>query len=142
MGARENLQRLIDKKQQELQALETQMRETAVYIQALQDSMKFLGKEAGATEHILRPGTDLAKARDVIKKLGGPMHIDDLLKALGKPQDKQSRLSLNGTLSSYARIGRIFVKTASHTFSLIEFGPVPSNAEKEEFDLKEAGDER
>ena len=58
MGLRENFQKLLDKKQQEVRALELNVREYHIYIQALQDSMKMLPKEnadaqATSTEHLL-----------------------------------------------------------------------------------------
>lgn len=124
MGLRENFQKLIDKKQQENRALEIQMRENGAYIQALQDSMKLLPRDSenGAeSEHSLRDGSTLAKTRDLLRQAGAAMPINDILKALGKPQDKKHRISLAGTLSGYARKGRVFTKTAPNTFGLVEF---------------------
>lgn len=125
MGLRENFQKLIDKKQQEIRNLEMQMVEANAYIQALQDSMKLLPRdESGveASEHVLREGSTLAKTRDLLKHAGAPMQIGEILKLLGKPQDKKHRVSLAGTLSGYAKRGRIFTKTAPNTFGLVEFG--------------------
>lgn len=91
------------------------------YIQALQDSMRFLPKNNGGQEDAaLRPGTALAQARDVLQKAGKPMHISELLKALGKAGDKKNRLSLSGSLSSYVRNGQIFTRPAPNTFGLME----------------------
>jgi len=121
MGIRENFQKLIDKKEQEITELELQIREAKAYVQALQDSMKLLPRDgSAAVEHTLRPGSSLAKARDAIRAAGGPLPIAEILKAIGKPQDKKHRVSLAGTLSGYARDGRIFEKTAPNTFGLLE----------------------
>lgn len=126
MGLRDNFQKLIDRKQQEIDALEIQLREAKAYVQALQDSMKLLPRETNGitqdTEHTLRPGSTLAKTRDVLKSAGKPMPIGEILKALGRPQDTKHRVSLAGTLAGYAKKGRIFTKTAPNTFGLIEFG--------------------
>jgi hypothetical protein len=122
MGARESLQRLIDKKQAELADLEIQLREGRAYIQALQDSMKIIPRDAGEEQPDLRPHSALAKTRDLIKNSGKPLHIGEILQLLGKPNDKKNRVSISGTLSSYARNHRIFTKTAPNTFGLIELG--------------------
>jgi hypothetical protein len=138
MGLRENFQKLIDKKQQEVRALELQVREYHIYIQALQDSMKMLPKEnadvQASTEHTLRPGSTLAKARDLLKATGSPMPIIEILKGIGQPQDNKHRVSLAGTLSGYAKKGRIFTKTAPNTFGLLEFAQTDTEDEiPEEF---------
>jgi hypothetical protein len=134
MGVRENFQKLIDKKQHEIRSLEIQLREGAAYIQALQDSMKLLPRnvETGAEEHSLREGSTLAKTRDLLRHSGTPLPISEILKLLGKPQDKKHRISLAGTLSGYARKSRVFTKTAPNTFGLLEFGPPDESSEEEE----------
>jgi hypothetical protein len=134
MGLRGNFQKMIDKKQQEIRNLEIQLHEANAYIQALQDSMKLLPKDAeteSESEHELREGSALAKTRDLLRHGGKAMPIAEILKALGKPLDKKHRISLAGTLSSYARKGRVFTKTGPNTFGLIEFGAVAEGGEEE-----------
>jgi hypothetical protein len=134
MGLRGNFQKLIDKKQQEIRNLEIQLREASAYIQALQDSMKLLPRDAETgteTEHDLREGSTLAKTRDLLRHSGTSMPIAEILKLLGKPLDKKHRISLAGTLSSYARKGRVFNKTGPNTFGLIEFGAVAESSDEE-----------
>jgi hypothetical protein len=48
------------------------------------------------------------------------MHVNDLLKAMGKPTDKKNKLSLSGSLSTYVRAGQIFYRPAPNTFGIIE----------------------
>ena len=134
MGIRENLQKLIVKKLEEIAALELQLRETKAYIQGLQDSMKLLPRDDGngVAEHTLREGSALAKTRDALKAAGTPMPIVDILKAVGKPVDKKHRISLAGTLSGYARDGKVFTKTAPNTFGLIEFGTARIEEDEDE----------
>ncbi len=135
MGLRENFQKLTDKKQQEIRSLEMQLREASAYLQALQDSMKLLPKDVESSsdaEHNLREGSTLAKTRDLLRHAGSPLPIAEILKLLGKPQDKKNRISLAGTLSGYARKGRIFTKTAPNTFGLVEFGTAEPTAEVED----------
>ena len=50
------------------------------------------------------------------------MHINEILTKLGKSIDNQNRVSLVGTLGSYSRKGRIFIRTAPNTFGLLELG--------------------
>jgi hypothetical protein len=123
MGIRENLQRLITKKEQEITDLEQRLRDARIYLQAVQDSMKTLPREAMelATPKELRPGTAVAKTRDLIRTAGRPLHITDILKGLGKPTDKKSKVSLSGSLAGYVRDGQIFTRPAPNTFGLTEF---------------------
>lgn len=124
---REQLQKLLDRKQQEIKELELQIEKAKAYVQALQDSMRFLPKDNGQEGTSLRPGTALAQAREVLRKAGKPMHITEILKALNKPVDKGNRLSLSGSLSTYVRNGQIFTRPAPNTFGLIETNNATSN---------------
>src|SRR5437870_11893144 len=133
MGIREKFQKLLTKKQEEIVALEHQIREAKAYVQGLQDSMKLLPRDgSGIAEHTLREGSALAKTRDVLRAAGVPLPIADILKSLGKPNDKEHRTSLAGTLSGYARDGKVFTKTAPNTFGLLEFRATPSGADGDE----------
>jgi hypothetical protein len=121
MNIREQFQRLVDRKQQEIRDLELELEKAKTYLQALQDSMKLLPRDAnGTSEASLRPDTALAKTRDVLRKNGKPMHINDLLKALGSPADSKHKLSLGGSLANYVRKGQIFTRPAPNTFGLLE----------------------
>jgi hypothetical protein len=131
MGLREEFQKRIDRKQQEIEEIQLKLKEANSYLQALLDTMKLLPKDASVigTSQILRPGTALAKARDAIKKAGHPLHVSEILKALGKPPDKKYRISLGGSLSGYVRKGEVFTRSAPNTFGLIELGSKPSSLE-------------
>lgn len=133
MGIRENFQKLIDRKNQEISELELQIREARSYVQALQDSMKLLPRDnsSAVTDYSLRPDSTLAKVRDAIRAAGQPLPIADILKAVNKPADKKNRVSLTGTLSTYVRQGKVFTKTAPNTFGLIEMGTPPHSEEDE-----------
>jgi hypothetical protein len=108
----------------EIRDLEKQLAAATAYLQALQDSLRLLPREplAGKSgaDQVLRPGSAVAKARDAILKAGKPLHISELLKILGRPVDKNSRVSLSGSLSGYAKRGEIFTRPAPNTFGLIE----------------------
>lgn len=68
----------------------------------------------------LRAGSELAKARDAIRSAGKPLHISEILAAIGKENTKKNRVSLGGSLAGYVRKGAIFSKSAPNTFGLIE----------------------
>lgn len=121
MNIREQFQRLVDRKQQEIRDLELELEKARTYLEALQDSMKLLPRDLnGSNETNLRPDTALAKARDILRKNGNPMHINDILKALGSPVDSKHKLSLGGSLANYVRKGQIFSRPAPNTFGLLE----------------------
>lgn len=118
MNLQREIERRIENKRQELADLEKRVGESKAYISAL---VGLLPKAvSGAKESSLRAGSDMAKARDLIKASGKPMHVTEILKGLGKDLTKGNRISLSGSLSGYARRGTIFTKTAPNTFGLIE----------------------
>ena len=55
------------------------------------------------------------------KPSGKPLHISDLLVALGKETDHDNRAALSGSLSAYVRKHEIFTRPAPNTFGLVEF---------------------
>lgn len=125
MGFREDLTRRIERKRAEILELETQIRLAKEYLQALEDTLKLLPKDGSTptdmvSANSLRPGTSLAKARDAIRKAGRPLHITELLPAVGKGTSRNDRAGLSGTLSTYVRKGEIFTRPAPNTFGLME----------------------
>lgn len=138
MQVREQLQKLLERKQQEISDLELQIEKARAYMQALQDSMRFLPKDNGQGDVTLRPGTALAKTRDLLRAAGKPLHITEILKALNEPLDKKHRLSLSGSLSAYVRNSQIFTRPAPNTFGLLEMNKAPNgSAESSDFEIPE-----
>lgn len=129
MGPREEFLKRIERKEQEIWDLEMQLREARVYLQALQDSLKLFPREPNGEEVVLRPGSTVARARDVIKEAGNALHLTQILEIMGKPTDKKHRLSLGGSLSAYARRGEVFTRPAPNTFGLVAFGNVSATQE-------------
>ncbi len=142
MGARENLQRLADRKSQEIAELERQIDMARAYLQAIQDSIKALPREISSQPNgedatsDLRPGTLLARAREAIQKNGAPMHISALLVAIGIENTKNARVSLVGSLGAYVRKGSVFTRPGPNTFGLV--GMRALNLELDEQVLPEA----
>ena len=124
MALREELQRRIEKKQSEIREHEEAIRQAQAYIQGLVDTLKLIPKEDefGSPDISLRHGSNVAKAREVLRSAGRPLHISEILKAMGQPADKKHRLALAGSIAAYARKDQVFKKTDPNTFGLIEFG--------------------
>lgn len=123
MGLRAEFQKRIDKKNQEIEALEEQVRDARVYVQAMEDMMRLLPREDVNGTHggeSLKPGTAIAKARDAIRKAGRPLHISEILEALGRPVDKGNRAAIGGSIAAYVRRGEVFTRPAPNTFGVID----------------------
>jgi hypothetical protein len=112
------------KKLIEVQSLEEKLRTAKVYVQALQDVMKALGgePEEGRPQRAPKAGSGVSQARDAILKAGRPVHISDLLAAMGKEETREGRASLTSSLAAYVRRGEIFTRPAPNTFGLVELG--------------------
>lgn len=136
MNTRDQLQKLLDRKQQEVNDLQIEIERAKAYIQAVQDSMKFLPKNSEHAQILLRPGSALAKAQEILRKAGKPLHITEILKALNEKPDK--RVSLSGSLSAYVRNGQIFTRPAPNTFGLLELSKsVSSEDGSQEIEIPE-----
>ena len=120
MNERKRIEDRLLKKEQEIQELEEKIRDARVYMGALQDVLKLLPKEAEIVT--LRPGSSMAKAREVILQAGKPVHINTILEALGKDTTREARASLTSSLASYVRRGEIFTRSAPNTYGLAELG--------------------
>lgn len=125
MSERKRIEDRLRKKQAEVASLEEKIKAAKVYISALQDVLKILGREEDGAEEPeakLRAGSSVAQAREAILARGEPMHLDDLLGSLGKEVNPANKASLGGSLAAYVRDNDIFCRTAPNTFGLIELG--------------------
>src|SRR5438477_437423 len=85
MFLRRKLEAKIADHQRKLHDLERQLAEGKAHLSGLQDSLKLLPLEGSAVPpESLRAGSDLAKTRDLLRKEAKPMHIEELLRRLGK----------------------------------------------------------
>jgi len=124
MGMREELAKRIERKRAEIAELELQAKQALSYIQALEDTLKMLprdGANTGEATQILRPNSAVAKAYEVLKLAGTPLHLTDLLRAINKEPSRANQGALNSSLSTYVRKGEIFTRTAPNTYGLREF---------------------
>jgi hypothetical protein len=105
----------IRKKEAEIRNLEAKLQAARIYVQALSDVRRELD---GENESDLKAGSMVAMARDAIRKAGSPLHVDDILKAIGKTADSKS--SLTGSLAAYVRRGEVFTRPAPNTYGLVD----------------------
>jgi len=123
MTERKKIEERLRKKEQEIGALEEKIKAARVYVQALRDILKMLGGESDDDpESTLRPGSAVAEARQVIRDKGMPVHINDILAALGKEVTREAKASLTSSLAAYVRRNDIFTRPAPNTFGLAELG--------------------
>ena len=137
MNERDVIEMQILKKQAEVDGLEDKMRAAKIYLAALRDILKLTDKapkddggDDGETK--LRAGSSVAQARDIILKLGSPIHIDELLEAMGKEVSRDTKASLAGSLAAYVRRQDIFTRPAPNTYGLIELGHFETEQSDEE----------
>jgi hypothetical protein len=124
MTERKKIEDRLRKKEQEIGTFEDKIKATKVYIQALRDILKMLDNEddGSSPESVLRSGSAVDQARQVILERGTPVHINELLEALGKEVTRESKASLTSSLAAYVRRSEIFTRPAPSTFGLAELG--------------------
>ncbi len=130
MQIHNRLEKQIQKKNHEIQELksesleiEMKIREAEAYISGIEDTLKLIpkGEDAQNASATVRPGSDIEKARDALRKDGTAMYIEAILEAVGKEVTKKNRQALAGQLSHNYRLGRIFTRPKPNTFGLIEW---------------------
>lgn len=141
MGFREDLGRRIEKKRAEIATLEDELKTAKTYLQAFEDMYKLASRdlastsENGTIDPSFRDGSMTGLAYEAIKRAGRPLHVNDLLPAIGRVVTRQDRSAISGTLGAYVRDGKVFTRPAPNTFGLIEFSengsrdPMPDEVE-------------
>ena len=114
------LAKKIEKQLQVVNDLKNQLTQAESYLKGLQDAYGFISSSNNTAkkEFALRAGSDLEKVKIVLEESKKPLHIDDILQKIGK--ESKSKVSLAGSLSGYARDGKIFRKIGPNKFGLIE----------------------
>lgn len=125
MTERKLIEDRLRKKEQEVRSYEEKIREAKIYVQALRDILKMMDRAVEvevSPDTTLKPGSMIAQAREAIIRKGAPIHVDDLLEALGKEVSRESKASLAGSIAAYVRRNEIFTRPAPSTFGLVELG--------------------
>ena len=127
MSIRSEIERKIQKKLDEIKGLKDSIAAAQLRIEGLREALDGVPLEAGATPFELRPDSGMAKVRTILRQAGKPMHIAEIQQQMGgkwimdKPFTRGTTNGLAGSLSTYAKKGKVFTKTAHKTFGLIEF---------------------
>lgn len=125
MNEKQKIEDRVRKKRTEIVQIEEKLKAAKVYISALTDVLKMLegdGDPPETADSKLRPGSAMAQARDIILARGEPVHLDELLEAMGKEATREGKASLAGSIAAYVRRDEIFTRPAPNTFGLIELG--------------------
>lgn len=124
---RETITRLehdADQATKALQGIERKIQDAQVEVRAFEEALRLVRSEErkpdsdSRPDRSLRPGTKIAKVRDLIREAGRPLHIDEIMDKLGEPSDINARVSIVGSLSKYVKNGQVFKRTATSTFGL------------------------
>lgn len=127
MSERNKIEERLRKKEQEIISMEEKIKASKIYAQALRDILKMLSATPSETiyseiETTLRAGSTVDQARRIILEKGIPVHVDEILLALGKEVTRETKASLTSSLAAYVRREDIFARPAPNTFGLIELG--------------------
>lgn len=136
MTERHKIEERIQRKQAEIVALEDKLKAAKVYIGALRDVLKLMDPDKDrpqvAADAKLKAGSSVDQARAIILLRGEPVHVDDLLRGMGKEVNQANRSSLVGSLAAYVRREEIFSRPAPNTFGLIELNHTEVESEEQE----------
>jgi hypothetical protein len=135
MSERKLIEDRLRKKEQEVRSYEERIREAKIYVQALRDILKMMDRAVEveiSPDTTLKPRSMISQAREAIIKKGAPIHIDDLLEALGKEVNRENKASLAGSIAAYVRRNEIFTRPAPSTFGLVELGHETAEDEADE----------
>jgi len=100
--------------------------EARAYVSAMQDAMRLVPMDGdlengdGGNEVVIKAGSAMEAVMKALKAAGKPMHIMDILKAIGREATPENRASVGGSLAAYVRKGVIFTRPAPNTFGLAE----------------------
>jgi hypothetical protein len=119
---RKKLEDKIRKEKMAIEGAKDMISDAYARLSAFEETQKMLSKEGEDQAPELRPGSELFKVREAIKKHGHPMNLSEMLKVLGKTETSETKNSLRGSIGRYARTDTIFTKISPNTFGLMELG--------------------
>lgn len=115
----------IEAKEADIARLQGEIRDIKAYTEGMSQALRLSNKSTpkpalSAKPFVLRSGSDMSKIRTILLAADEALHLDEILKLLGKGGDAKAKASLAGSLNTYANAGKVFSKTAPNTFGLIE----------------------
>lgn len=127
MSLKRKFERKVREKEQEIQDLERKLSEARAYVEAMQDALRMLPQEGssdssdGENGVVIKPGSMMDNAVKALRISRKPLHIMELLKAIGREPTPEARASLGSSIAAYVRRGRVFTRPAPNTFGLAEW---------------------
>lgn len=119
-GVRRRLQEKVKKEQAAIAEITDALIDAKGRVAGFDEVLKLFPRDGEDSE--LRADTQMYRVREVLRTSGKAMTLTEILKALGFEGDDKKRNSLRGSLASYAREGRVFVRgEGTETFGLLEF---------------------
>jgi len=132
---RKEMEKKIEESRTQLQALMMQVEIQKAYLKGLEEfydnsledsnlknNMNFSERNASPALsqplEILREGSEILKVKEIIQKVGRPMHITKIMESLGI-NDSKKKISLTGTLNQYSKKKRVFIKAAPNTYGVL-----------------------
>lgn len=128
MNLRREFEKLIEKKKAEIEAHRRDIAAAEAYIQAMNDALKKIPKD-DAPGPPVRAGSDVDKIREAILQAGKPLHMSEIIVALGRLDDAETKNKIAGLLGWYTSKGKVFLKAAPNTYGLVESPPIDLPAE-------------
>jgi hypothetical protein len=126
MNLRKEFEKLIEKKKAEIAEAQRAIAAAEAYIQAMTDALKKLPKDDSVAPTV-RPGSDVEKIRDAILAAGKPLHLNEIIDAMGRSGDADAKAKIAGILGWYIGKEKVFVKTAPNTYGLVELAAIPTD---------------
>src|SRR5258708_6898163 len=103
--------------------VDRQIRDEQIGLDAIMGVKKLIkpvSKASKSKSHELRANSDLERVRQILLTKDTPLHIKEIVRLLGKEDEKKAILSLAGSMSGYAKENRIFSKPGPNIFGLRE----------------------
>ena len=119
-----SLESRMDSCVREIESLEQENAIDEAYVQAMGVAIDAVSKSESkpSVRPAIKSGSRPDMARKALASHKKPMHIGDLLGAMGVDDTEDNRTNVSRALSSHVTQGRVFTRPASYTFGLLEWG--------------------
>ncbi len=111
------LRALAAEKEAELARLEAELAAGRAYLRSLEERIN-AAETRGTDEE--QDGDPVVAIRRLIREAGQPLYIDDILRGLDRPLNRESREEILQLLRSWVRRGEIFTRPRPAIFGLVE----------------------
>jgi hypothetical protein len=134
MQIQREIQKKIEQKEEAVRKLEQELATLKAQLDTYREVLKVIDRSTdSSTNDTLRPGSLVDLARKALRQAGTPIHVDQLLHAIGKEPTKSNKVSLSSSIAHYVREGVIFTRPAPNTYGLKEFDQIDHDDLPENF---------